>query len=385
MRSARATRRLPRVVVVLASCAIAALTASFVASSRSDAQGVAASAGPRFAHAPMRDGHYENLGPFHLPSLGDLADWYWTSWREGGAKPPPGGYDAVPVRKTDLAFLAANRTQTTATWVGHATVLLQVAGFNVITDPMFSKRAFFVQFAGPDRKVRVPFTIDEAPPIDVVLVSHNHYDHLDAASVDALAQKSSRTLFIVPKGVDAWMTKRGIANVVGLDWWDSRTLPANANGERLRITMVPVAHWSARSPWDRFETLWGGYVVERLDASDAVTWRFFFAGDTGYAPLFRDLIHARFPSFDFAAIPIGAYEPNKYLHAQHATPAEAVRILEDVEARQALGIHWGTFVLTTEPFDQPPKDLAEALAREHLPPDRFVVYEHGETRVLDPH
>jgi N-acyl-phosphatidylethanolamine-hydrolysing phospholipase D len=339
---------------------------------------------PRFAHAPVVDGRYANLGAFHLPSSGDLVDWYWHWWRDGGAEPPPGGYSSVPVRPTDLAYLRKNRSATTATWVGHATVLLQVAGFNVLTDPMFSKRAFFVTFAGPERKVRVPFTIAEAPPIDVVLISHNHYDHLDAPSVDELARRpGGGPLFIVPKGVDAWMAKRGIANVVALDWWDSRTLPPNAAGETLRVTMVPTAHWSARSPFDRFETLWGGYVVERIDATGRVVWRFFFAGDTGYAPLFRDLVHERFPRFDFAAIPIGAYEPNRYLHSQHATPAEAVRILEDLDVQQALGIHWGTFVLTTEPFDQPPKDLAAALVHERLPTDRFVVYQHGETRLLD--
>jgi L-ascorbate metabolism protein UlaG (beta-lactamase superfamily) len=114
-----------------------------------------------------------------------------------------------------------------------------------------------------------------------------------------------------------------------------------------------------------------------------VGWRFFFGGDTGYAPLFRDLIHAKFDRFDFAAIPIGAYEPNRYLHAQHVDPAEAVRIHRDLDVTQSMGIHWGTFVLTTEPFDQPPKDLASALEQAHLPPDAFVVFRHGETRVLE--
>jgi N-acyl-phosphatidylethanolamine-hydrolysing phospholipase D len=155
------------------------------------------------------------------------------------------------------------------------------------------------------------------------------------------------------------------------------------SADRVRITMTPAAHWSARSPFDRFETLWGGYVIERVKPGNAVDYRLFFAGDTGYAPLYRDLIHARFDHFDFAALPIGAYEPNRYLHAQHVTPEEAVRIDRDLDVRQAMAIHWGTFVLTTEPFDQPPKDLAAALVRANLPPESFVAFRHGETRILE--
>lgn len=167
-----------------------------------------------------------------------------------------------------------------------------------------------------------------------------------------------------------------------MDWWNAREVPSTT-GDRLRITFVPAQHWSSRSPGDRFETLWGGYVVERVKPTQAVDYRFFFAGDTGYSAGFRDLIHARFDRFDFAAIPIGAYEPNRYLKAQHVNPEEAVRIDRDLDVRQSMGIHWGTFVLTTEPFDQPPKDLAIAREKAGLPPEAFVTFEHGETRVLE--
>ena len=371
------------------------------ATATSGAAALSAAGSNALAGAPRDGDRFHNLYPFALPTWIDLAHWYWSWWRQGGTRPPAGGYDAVPVDATDLGYLRSNRSDTTVTWVGHATVLLQTAGLNVLTDPQFSRRASPVTFAGPERKVRVPFAIAEAPHIDVVLISHNHYDHLDAASVDALArQPGGPPLFIVPLAIDRWLRERGIDRVVALDWWQAREVDG-PNGERLRITFVPAQHWGARSPADRFETLWGGYVVERLvgsppssppssgstggrdgRAADGVAFRFFFAGDTGYAPLFRDLIHARFDRFDFAAIPIGAYEPNRYLHAQHVTPAEAVEIHRDLAVRQSLGIHWGTFVLTTEPFDQPPKDLATALERAHLPPDAFVTFRHGETRVL---
>jgi N-acyl-phosphatidylethanolamine-hydrolysing phospholipase D len=336
--------------------------------------------------APRIDGRYANLYPFALPSLGDLADWYWTWWRSGGPKPPPGGFEAIPVDRPDLEYLRSNRSDTTVTWVGHATVMLQMGGVNIMTDPQFSQRASPFSFLGPERKVRVPFTIGEAPRIEVVLISHNHYDHLDGDSVDALArQPGGPPLFVVPLGLDRWMKRRGIENVIALDWWQSREVVAPVGDRRLRITLVPTQHWSSRTPTDRFETLWGGYVIERMKSAAGVDvdYRFFFAGDTGYAPLFRELIHPRFDHFDFAAIPIGAYEPNRYLHAQHVDPEEAVRIHRDLDVKQSMGIHWGTFVLTSEPFDQPPKDLARALQQAGLPPDRFVVFRHGETRVLE--
>ena len=338
----------------------------------------------RFTHAPFVDGHYANLYPLKLPTIGNLITWYWGSFRAGGVPPPPGGYESVPVLRPDLEYLQANRTDTTVTWIGHSTVLFQLAGVTLLADPMFSERASPFAFIGPTRHVRVPFTIAEAPHIDVVLISHSHYDHLDGPSVDALAQqRGGSPLFIVPRGIDRWLEQRGITNVVVLDWWDAHDLAAGANGEHVRITLVPVQHWGARSLTDRFETLWGGHVVERIAPSNEATYRFFFAGDTGYAPTFRELIHARFPHFDFAAIPIGAYEPNQFLRAQHVNPAEAVRIHRELDVAQSLGIHWGTFTLTNEGFDQPPRDLATARDEAGLAADAFVVFKHGEMRVLE--
>ena len=328
---------------------------------------------------PTRSHHtaqgFRNLYPYQQPGLGDLLRWQWDKRTGPDVPPPAGGYAALPVLRPDLALLAANRDATTVTWIGHATILLQLGGVNVLTDPQFSERASPLGFAGPERKVRLPATLAELPRIDVVVISHNHYDHLDLASVRALAaQPGGSPLFLVPLGVDRWMREQGIARVQGMDWWQAVDVtPA------VKVHFVPSHHWSARGLFDRFATLWGGYVVERAGARP---WKFYFAGDTGYAPLFRNELRARFAPIDLAALPIGAYEPRWFMRNQHINPEEAVRIAGELEARQALAMHWGTFELTDEPLDQPPRDLAAALARAGVPPERFWVFKPGETRTL---
>ncbi len=208
------------------------------------------------------------------------------------------------------------------------------------------------------------------------MISHNHYDHLDAASVRSLAaQPGGPPLFIVPLGVKAWFTDAGIDRVVELDWWQSRRV-----GE-VEIVLVPAQHWSGRSFSDRMETLWGGYAVFAPD------FHLFFAGDTGYSKDFAD-IHARFAArhggvgrgFDLALLPIGAYEPRWFMKEQHIDPAEAVQIHLDLAARRSIGIHWGTFALTDEALDEPPRALETARRQRGLADDAFTVMAIGETR-----
>ena len=189
-------------------------------------------------------------------------------------------------------------------------------------------------------------------------------------SVKALArQAGGAPRFYVPLGLQAWFRDCGIELAAEMDWWDSR------NEAGLAIHFVPVQHWSARTPWDRDRTLWGGFVVEDP------RFRFLYVGDTGYSQDFRD-IQRRFGFFDLAVMPIGAYEPRWFMGTQHINPEEAVQIHQDLHARQSLGVHWGTFVLTDEPMDEPPKRLAQALAAAHVAPERFWVFRHGEMRKL---
>ncbi|MGQ0653219.1 MAG: MBL fold metallo-hydrolase, partial [Betaproteobacteria bacterium] len=290
--------------------------------------------------------------------------WKWEQLRDGVPRDPEEGY-RFEVAKPDLASNPA------VTWVGHATVLLRVGGASVLTDPHFSERASPLSFAGPRRVVPAVPRIEELPHIDAVVISHNHYDHLDQDSVRRLAgQPGGSPRFFMPLGLKDWFARRGIDDVVELDWWESREFKG------LRLDFVPVQHWSKRTLSDENQTLWGGWVVRHTELS------FFFAGDTGYSRDFAD-IRAKFGGFDLAAIPIGAYAPRWFMQIMHLDPAEAVRVHRDVNARRSLAIHWGTFAnLTDEGLYEPPVRLGEALKKAGLTERDFFVLKHGETRVL---
>jgi L-ascorbate metabolism protein UlaG (beta-lactamase superfamily) len=290
--------------------------------------------------------------------------WKWEQLRDGVPKNPAGGYRFETVTPT----LAANPS---VTWVGHATVLLRVGGLSVLTDPQFSERASPVPFAGPKRVAPPVPALSELPHIDAVVVSHNHYDHLDLASVRALAaQAGGSPRFYVPLGLKDWFVRRGIHDVTEMDWWQSTRLGG------LTIDLVPVQHWSKRTLRDTNQSLWGGWVLRHPELA------FFFAGDTGYSKDFQD-IRAKFGGFDLAAIPIGAYAPRWFMQIMHLDPAEAVQVHKDINARRSLAIHWGTFAnLTDEILYEPPQRLAEERKKAGLSEDDFFVLRHGETRVL---
>jgi L-ascorbate metabolism protein UlaG (beta-lactamase superfamily) len=262
------------------------------------------------------------------------------------------------------------------TWIGHATALVQIGALRVLTDPQFSERAFPVQWAGPKRHQPPAIALADLPHIDVVVISHNHYDHLDKNSVLALnRQPGGPPLFIVPLGLEVWLKDIGIDNVRALDWWDSLEVAA------AKVTLTPLQHWSRRTLWDSNASLWGGYVVEGL--SNGVSRRVFFAGDTGYsAQHFRD-IGAKYGPIDLALIPIGAYEPRWFMQPQHVNPEEAVQVHRDLRAKVSLGIHWGTFQLTDEPLDAPVTELATARTKFGVREDEFFVLQHGGSKRFD--
>jgi L-ascorbate metabolism protein UlaG (beta-lactamase superfamily) len=300
---------------------------------------------------------------------GSFLKWQRERWAKGLPKIPEGGY-RFELLRPDVAWLQQNRSEPTLTWVGHATFLLQLDGLNILTDAHFSERASPVQFAGPRRVVPPALRLTELPRIDAVVISHNHYDHLDRLTVKQLAAQSGGSAhFFVPLGLKAWFAGVGIGAVTELDWWGA------TEHRGLTFTLTPVQHWSSRTPWDRDKTLWGGWVVEHPQL------RFFFAGDTGYSQDFKD-IGQRLGYVDLAALPIGAYDPRWFMQIMHVNPEEAVQIHQDLRARHSVAMHWGTFILTDEPLDEPPQRLAAARHAAGVPPEAFFVMKHGETRHL---
>ena len=257
-----------------------------------------------------------------------------------------------------------------ATWVGHSTVLLQIDGMNILTDPHWSERASPVSFAGPRRVVAPGINFDDLPRIDVVLISHNHYDHLDVPTLRRLWERDQPRMLTL-LGNSALLTQEGIPLSEDLDWWDMRTI-----GPAMRVTAVPAKHFSARGTGDRDRTLWGGFVIE---APSATTW---FSGDTAWTRDFA-VIGQRFPRIDLALIAIGSYTPRWFMRDHHIDPAEAVQAQLATNAKTAIGVHWATFPMSDDAQDQPAEELTAALQGLPNPPD-FRVLPIGGTYELPP-
>lgn len=294
----------------------------------------------------------------------------WSVSRSSDAGLPRSG--PLPVVREAQGVAAAQPGELSATWLGHASVLLRLDGVTLLTDPQFSPRASPVGWAGPERFTPLPYAPEALPHIDIVLLSHNHYDHLDVPSLRQLmAQPGGAPLFVVPQGVQNLLKDEGIGPVQVLGWWQHAELAG------VEITGVPAHHWSARGMFDRHTTHWGGWVVRKGGRSA------YYVGDTGYSADFR-AIGERFPGLELALVPVGAYEPREFMKDQHVNPAEAVQIHRDVGARHSLGIHWGTFPLADESPEQTQQDVAQALTAQQLPTDALRLIAHGATWRIDP-
>ncbi|KAL9092575.1 MAG: hypothetical protein Q9165_004379, partial [Trypethelium subeluteriae] len=324
----------------------------------------------------------------------------------------------VPVHKPK--FLPSRETSALrATWLGHACYYVEFpGGLRVLFDPVFTERCSPFSFMGPKRYTDMPCQIDDIPHIDLVVISHNHYDHLSHPTILKIQEKHPNAHFFAPLGNKAWFESSGVHKMTELDWWDCRDIrlstkggdaqtaavkeksaetdsDKSSDGIQATIGCLPCQHMSARTPFDKCHTLWSSWSIE---SGGKKIW---FGGDTGYrsvdelpadeddydpkynkphCPAFKQIGDLRGP-FDLGLIPIGAYNPRFIMSPMHANPYDAVNIFLDTKCRKAMGIHWGTWVLTEEDVLEPPRVLKKALAWKNMPEEGvFDVCEIGESR-----
>ncbi|ELT88801.1 hypothetical protein CAPTEDRAFT_102596 [Capitella teleta] len=325
------------------------------------------------AHRSVRkSGRYFNPWPsWHFPSLFMLCKILMCERSNSNVPSRRELDETLPILLPDRQRLIhPPDTHLQVTWFGHSTVLVQMDGLTILTDPIFSQRASPIAVVGPKRFRSVPCTIHDLPKVHAVMISHTHYDHLDRSTVHALnARFGSELRWFVPQGLGPWMNDAGCENVMELGWWDENCIPEYPD---IRFVFTPAQHWSGRHLFDR----------NKVTGSVASDWRFFMTESIRKA---NDLpcMHLPYGPFDLAAIPIGAYEPRWFMKAQHVDPEEAVQIHLDVQAKRSLGIHWGTFDLSYEFYLDPPARLLQSLQDKGLAVDDFFVMRHGEIRVIE--
>jgi L-ascorbate metabolism protein UlaG (beta-lactamase superfamily) len=322
---------------------------------------------PPFPVSDHCDGQqfFNPAGELPARSFADLPRWLWQRARGQRASWPR----RVPLPLTPTLPSEVAPGQFVVTFVGHSTFLLQLPGLTVLTDPIFSAHAGPFGRLGP-RRVRPPaLALDALPRIDVVLLSHNHYDHLDLPALRRLTQPRG-PLVVTTLGNKAWLERHGVGPAVELDWWQSHRATPD-----LDVTCTPAQHFSARTLRDRNRTLWGGFALKTAAGS------IYFAGDSGWCRSFAT-IGTRLGPFDLALIPIGAYEPRWFMEAVHMNPDEAVRAHLAVRSRRSIGMHFGTFQLTDEAIDAPLRALADARTSHGVAESDFSTLDFGETRRL---
>ncbi|MDZ7658922.1 MBL fold metallo-hydrolase [Fodinibius sp.] len=252
------------------------------------------------------------------------------------------------------------------TFINHATFLIQVNGQNILTDPVWSFRASPYQWIGPKRKRPAGIDFEKLPHIDTVLLSHNHYDHLDIDTVKHLQNKFDPQ-FIVPLGVERYLHSQGVDKTIRMDWWDKYGL-----GNDITLTAVPARHFSGRGLFDRNKTLWCGYVLEKPSGN------IYFAGDTGYGDFLKEIKQQVGP-INTSILPIGAYKPRWFMEVIHMSPEEAVKAHQELESERSIGMHFGTFPMADDGMYEPLEDLGKACRKHKISEKDFMSLEHGES------
>jgi len=288
-------------------------------------------------------------------SFGDFLKWRLTR------KEPK----AVQIETSDQWKQLGEQSKNYAVWIGHSTYLLNNGDLTIVTDPVFSKRASPFSWAGPKRLIAPAISLEELPDIDVITVSHNHYDHLDIASLKTLHKLNPKALFLVSKGDMDLLVRSGIKNVTEFLWWE------NIEVKNTMFTFTPNQHWSARGFRDRNKSLWGGWFMQSSNHT------IYHAGDTGYSDDFKET-RSRLGSPDFAMIPIGGYNPPWFMNYHHVNPSESIQIALDLGVSKSFGMHWGTFRLTDEDILEPAQLIDQELKKLNLADDFFRTVKPGE-------
>jgi L-ascorbate metabolism protein UlaG (beta-lactamase superfamily) len=303
---------------------------------------------------------------YHERSFFDI--FKWMIWDRINGKRPfhPDKYDFGKIDNNG-EFLRKNHDKFTVTWVGHSTLLIQIKGVNILTDPIWSDRASPFSFAGPKRYTKPGISLNNLPQINIILISHSHYDHFDLQTIDHFGDK---VFYLIPLGMGKYLDALNITHYREMDWWDHFVY----NGVDFYCT--PAQHESGRFDNDDNKTLWCGWVAKNK------TDNIYFAGDTGYFAGFKE-IGRKYGPFNVAALPIGAYLPRWFMSPVHIGPSEAIDAMNDLNAKNMLAIHWGTFDLADEPLDDPPKTLNFLVEKRNLDKKRYWIFKFGETRVLE--
>ena len=291
--------------------------------------------------------------------------WDLFLWRSGLYNDPVPRLPPPPDFSYPAQIQQFDRQLPSAIWIGHSTYLIELDGLAILTDPVWDNYCSPVPLRALKRRHDPPISLADLPRIDYVLISHNHYDHLDAKTVRHLHAFHPEIQWIVPLGLSPWFRRRGIERVQELAWWKGARI------DDCLITAVPAQHFSGRTLWDQNQTFWNGYVFETKNK------RFYFTGDTGYNPVDFKMIGAEWPHMDLSLIPIGTYVPQKFMQPVHCSPREAVEIHCDVKSQFSLGMHWKTFRLSEEPMDRPPFDLYLAMRDKNLSCDTFLAIDPG--------
>ncbi|MFC1554650.1 MBL fold metallo-hydrolase [candidate division KSB1 bacterium] len=284
-----------------------------------------------------------------------------------GKKPDkPDKYDFETV-DNDGRSLRENESSFTVTWIGHSSLFVQIERQNILIDPVWSDRASPVGFIGPARYVKPGVELKDLPEIDIVIISHDHYDHFDLPTIKKLGNTPK---YFIPLGLGSQLEDNGITNYTELDWWDKSEISG------LELICTPAQHFSGRGLKNRNNTLWASWVILGKER------RFYYGGDSGYFDGFSEIGEKSGP-FDIAALPIGSYKPEWFMSPVHLSPDEALKVFQELNADIMIPIHWGTFELSDEPLDDPPKVLMESAEKMGVDKSRIYLFKHGETRIFD--